>query len=131
MRRWGSAGVLIAVLVCGTGLAGCTTVRNCGRDLSTGLEVTVVVKSWVTEHPETNVRVCVGGACTVGFNEITVDGAMPSTPLERGSTVEVEADAVSGSTVVRTMRTTASVSPGGCGQWVARLTLTADGDLRQ
>lgn len=119
------------MLVCGTALAGCTTVGNCGGAITPRPQVSVSVKAWVTEHPETNVRVCVGGECSVGFNEVTVDGAMPSTPFKHGSTVDVEVDAVSGSTVVRTMLTTASVAPDGCGQWGARLTLTADGDLRQ
>lgn len=122
---------MIAIMVGGTVLAGCSTVGTCGEAITPGARVTVSVKPWVTEHPETNVRVCVGSECTVGFNDVTVNGAMPSTPFDRGSTVEVEADAVSGSTVVRSMRTTASVVPEGCGQWGAQLTLTADGDLRQ
>lgn len=119
------------LLALGLVLAGCVRVGTCGQALTPTPQVSVGVKPWITAHPDTNVRVCVEGNCTDGYNVVTTGGAMPATPLHDGDRVEVTVEPIQGSTAIESFTTTARLIQGQCGQWGARLTLHGDGTITQ
>lgn len=112
-------------------LAGCTQVGTCAQDIRPSPLISVDVKTWVAAHPETNVRVCVGGECTDGYNVISIYGAMPATPFHEGDSVVVTVQPVQGSIALESFTKTARLVDGRCGQWGAQLKLGADGTIAE
>ena len=93
-------------------------------------QISVDVKAWVKAHPDTNVRVCVGGNCAAGNSNVVVTGQDPMTPFHHGDTVDVTVDPIRDSTPVGSIQAIARLSDGQCGQWGAHLQLTAGGRVR-
>jgi hypothetical protein len=131
-RHRGTSRAAFAVpVLLGLALAGCTQVGTCGQAITPTPQISVDVKPWITAHPDTNVRVCVEGNCTDGYNIVTTYGAIPATPLHDGGSVEVTVEPIQGSTAIESFTKAARLIDGQCGQWGARLTLDGDGTITQ
>ncbi|GIT79023.1 hypothetical protein LLS1_06920 [Leifsonia sp. LS1] len=131
MHRQGRSRLALGVLaLVSVGLAGCASPGRCGQAISPQPDIEVDVQPWIDAHPETNVRVCVGGDCTTGYAEVSLYVPLSTPWATTGTSIEVTADAVQGATVTSTTSTTATLRNLGCGQLGARLELDRQGVLR-
>lgn len=131
-RHRGTSRAALAVpVLLALALTGCIRIGTCGQAITPTPEISVGVKPWIAAHPDTNVRVCVEGYCTDGYNVVTTYGAMPATPFHDGDSIEVTVQPIQGSTAIETFTTRARLVDGQCGQWGARLTLHGDGTITQ
>ncbi|MDR6970772.1 hypothetical protein [Leifsonia shinshuensis] len=108
-------------------LTGCTQARMCGEEITPAPRITVDVHSWVTAHPETNVRVCAEGSCLTGYNVVAFTMDEPSTLPHDGDSMALTAEAVQGTDAVQSFRTTARLVHNQCGQEGLWLRMDASG----
>lgn len=101
----------------------------CGQAITPAPRITVDVSSWVTAHPETNVRVCAEGTCLTGYEIVafTVNGAEAHTDTDQS--IAVTAESVHGSSRVQSFGTTAQLVSDQCGQEGVWLRMDSRGRL--
>lgn len=127
MQRWRKLQVVAITALCCVWLSGCSQAGGCSQAVGPAPQVAVDVEGWVSAHPDTTVRVCLGSNCSAGDDTVVVRGDVPKTPFDDRSKIQVSVETLRGSMVVQSEQRAVPVTPDRCGQWSTHLQLSRDG----